>query len=335
MALYVPEVERPVKECLICGSSHGTLRLFQLEDPRERLDIGGANCVKGDMAGKMYDARTKTWIVPTLYFQDVNPPEHRKAFYLHYNCSSVWDGYVPSTSNLLQCKPTYAYKAVAKVKKEVKVLIKEKLGKKFVRKFDSLLKPHPKFFCNIRTHTTKSGCEWHCLTDYCWWVQQIVDKFKDQMDDLVFQVASVVNPPESYRMRKQAKKPRKASVKPRRESIDPTLLWQLDAGAIQTIYDFLFLDKEWDWSATIERVRPDRVILRRNIIGEVAKRYIDFKHSEGNLLEGYDVGVNKYLKYRIRQAIGIGIEFSAPQMKRMRVKYTSPEANVKTSHSSA
>lgn len=326
MALYVPEVERPVKECIVCGASYGTLRLFHLEDPKERMCV----CEGGKMDGKVYDARTKTWIVPTLYFQDANPPEHRKGFYLHYNCTSVWDGYAPATSGLLQCKTTYAHKAVAKVKKEVKVLIKEKLGTKFVRKFDSLLKPHPKFFCNIRTHTTKSGNEWHYLVDYCWWVQQIVDKFKDQMDELVFQVASVVNPPESYRMRKQAKKPRKASVKPRRESIDPTLLWQLDAGAIQTIYDFLFLDKECDWSATIERVRPDTVILRKNIIGEVAKRYIDFKHSEDK-----EISVNKYLKYRIRKAIGIGYEFSAPQMKRMRVKYTSPEAKVKTSHSSA
>lgn len=322
MALHVPEVERPVKECLVCGQSNGTLRLFQLEDPRERLDID-----EGE--GKMYDARTKTWIIPTLYFQDVNPPEHRNGFYLHYTCrgigsirTAVGQGVIyrsHTDPNLVQCKPTYAYKAVAHFKREVKVLIKENLGKKALRKFNSLLKPHPKFFCNIRTHTTESGCEWHYLPDYCWWVQQILDKLKDEMDELAFQVASVVNPPESYRMRKQAKKPRKASVKPRRESIDPTLLWQLDARAIQTIYDFLFWKKGWDRTSNVERVRPNGVIFRDNIIGTISRRYINYKNRSNK-----EEMINTYLRSKIRKAMGFNEEHI--KVNHVRVECTSPEA---------
>ena len=332
MAIYVPELERPIKECLLCGRSHGTLRLFVLEDPWERWDIDVADSAKGKMAGKIYDARTKKWKVPTFYFNGVNPPEHRNSFYVHYNCgamderlAAMMEGVgVRETPWTLQCKPTYAYKAVAAFKRGAKVFIKEKLGIKALRKFDYLLKPHPKFFCNIRTHTTRAGCEWHFLPDYCWWIQQILDKLRVEMDEMVFQVASVVNPPESYRMRKQVKKLRKASMKPRRESIDPTLLWKLDARAIQAVYDFLFLEKGWDWTVNVEKVRPDGTIFRNNIIGKIASGYItklpELKWTESDL------------RKIVRDSMGF---LPSGKIKHVRVKYTFSEIKVKTSHSSA
>ena len=314
MALYVTEVERGIKECLCCGESHGTLRFFQLEDYEARVGVLDP-CAKNGFENKVYDARRKKWIKPTWYFHGVNPPEHRQPFYLHYNCTKIVNGMVLN-QGIIQCKPTYAYKPVAHFKREVKLLIKEKLGKKALSKFDYLLKPDPKFFCNIRTHTTKSGCEWFYLLDYCWWVQEILNKLKDEMNEMVFHVASVVNPPESYRNRKQAKKPRKASIKPRRESIDPTLLWKLDPRAIQTIYDFIFLEKGWDWTVNVEKVREDGAIFRNNIIGTIAGFGIQ------NVTSG--TWMKSYLRKIIRDSMGFTENFTPgeerPKNKHVRVE---------------
>ncbi len=294
MALYVSKVKCVKKKCCVCGESRGTLRLFHLEDYEARVGVLGS-CAKNGFQNKIYDARTKSWIVPTWHFHDVNPTEHRQSFYLHYNCTKIDNGMLLN-QGIIQCKPTYAYKAVAHFKREAKLFIKEKLGRKALCKFDSMLKPNPKFFCNIRSHVTKCGCEWYYLYDYCWWVQQIIDIFKNEMDDLVFQVASVVNPPQSYRDREQAKKPRKASLKPRRESIDPKLLWKMDARAIQTVYDFLFMEKGWDWTVNVEKVREDGTIFQNNIIGKIAEFSIS-KIASGTWMK-------PYLRKIIRESMG-------------------------------